>query len=240
MDAHPSAVAVAAEMTAVRAILGLLLCGLLGACSGAPAQPRAESSTGVAALRAMAAFYAGLANYADTGTADYVGPDGSKQGVAFSTRFSRSGELRFDFRPLQHEPGAPKEDTSGSGTLTADSRESHVFLEGDKAAEILPIESGTGQLQGVTLHSSIFVPRMVYGRAFCACSLDALPVRVDGEEVIIGRKTIRLLVSSDPHKVLTLWIDAETYVLRQVRIARTDEHDGLHQTTIHYGVVQAL
>ncbi|NOU30945.1 MAG: hypothetical protein HOO96_23860 [Polyangiaceae bacterium] len=187
-------------------------------------------------MRRSKARYAALRAYSDTGTIE--GADAGKVVSAkwFRTRFERSGQLLYEFGPM------PASEEGGRTALLATRAKSARVVDIDdvnqEVGPILTLAEATGQLQGVSLLGSIFAPRLLYGVDFCECTSDAAWT-LQSEELSEGRRLLRVHLRKRPERSLTLWIDAETLLLRRVQVDDLEDGKSVGTTTIRFQVTRA-
>lgn len=184
-------------------------------------------------LRRVGAQYGSLRTYSDEGSARYTAIDGFTEQKWFRTRFDRRSGLVFEIAadPAFSHPERLKVSGAPAGTA--------VIVDPDgKSSDPTTITAASAELQGVGLYSSLFVPRLLFGVDFCACSADDRWA-LDGEGTLEGRPVTRIRFRSGSARALVLLVDKETSLLQQVKVEMLNEGRLEGEITIRYAVSSA-
>ncbi len=224
-------------------VRGIMLIAILGgmalstACHPrAPAVANATSSDASSVLRRSKARYAALRAYTDTGTIESADAGKVVSAKRFRTRFERSGQLLYEFGPMPASEEGVR--TALLATRAKSARVVDIDDVNPEVGPILTLAEATGALQGVSLLGSIFAPRLLYGIDFCECTSDTAWT-LQPEELSEGRRLMRVHLRKRPERSLTLWIDAETLLLRRVQVDDLEDGKSVGTTTIRFQVTRA-
>ncbi|HET7468053.1 MAG TPA: hypothetical protein VFJ81_00200 [Gemmatimonadales bacterium] len=229
----PSRYAVVRSAVAMPARSALAGLGLLAAAGPSPGMPAAVGRlVAEDALARSYAAYAALTSYADSGTV-VEQTSGFRDRYAFRTSFTRTPRnlmLDFHFVETEYNDGfkikAPHKlviwmENGNLQTWDSKSGEQQEYPE-DGGHQVDALKSASYTTKGV----SVLVPSLIYTKAGMASVIQATEeATAAGTETVGGRRCLKVLgierwryPSGQVTGVrpVTLWIDAETYLIRMV------------------------
>jgi len=227
-----------------RIIISTLL--LIYLSTAAHAQPKALP----AVLQETIAYYASLSSYADTGTVTQEG-SGMIDTARFVTYFRRpTRDLYFDYQPLTLSYAKLKITSDLSANRTVAWMEKGNLQLFDFKLKLLTnagATNQTGALQGATYNThgtSILIPSLLYSQSRLPSSILQLEeVTTTAMENIDGCRCHKLAGTAAAYypsgrrtsvRSVTVWIDADTKLVRRVFEDVPGEKESVSRTTIKF------
>lgn len=173
---------------------------------------------GPTVLARMAAAYAGCSTYQDDGVLwdEFGGPEGHSSTTAFNTSFVRGGGFRFEYRRDRPKPLTRYFEEGDRTVIWGTVRRARRWASSGGSDETT-LNMQLGGEAGVSGGTSKTVPSMLLPDVLEGRRLNELvEPKVDSIESIEGRNCYRV-AAGHPGFRETMWIDAETYLLRRMQ-----------------------
>ena len=183
-----------------------------------PASSIAETDPAEAAARealaAMAKAYAECSSYHDTGTVTTKYTQGGSESSrrVFKTAFVRGATFRFEYSDVDEgEVGKPY-------IVWADAHSTRSWWHVKPGVKTeLSLSMALAGATGVSGGSAHTIPRLLLPDAIGGWVItQVVNPRCEGEELVAGRACLKIVTKHPFGSPLTLWIDKETHLVRQL------------------------